>query len=186
MTLINFLFFIANLLLFLIGFYIMKKKIENLVINKEILDSIKKEINSMIVKLNETTVNNINLIEERASKLEKLIRVADKKASGLDNKVQENSEELEKFDIKFNELTYSPQKIVKQSAKTAENHIIEEKIVDIKELDLFDDELDNLTVNEKVKFLVNRGFEKEEIKRKIGLSSGELELIMNIENLKDY
>jgi hypothetical protein len=186
MTLINFLFFVANVLLLLIGFYLIKKKIENLVINKEILESIKKEINGMIVKLNETTINNINLIEEKTRILERTLRIADKKTSGLDVKIQANKDELDSFNLKFDELTYSPQKIIKQTGKIIEKQIVEEEIYDEKEMKEIDEELENMTINEKVRFLLERGFDKEGIRKKIGLSSGEFELIMNIENIRDY
>ena len=45
----------------------------------EFLDSVKDEINHLVVELNQTSERNIGIIEERISRLQKLVEVADRK-----------------------------------------------------------------------------------------------------------
>ena len=178
MVLINFLFFISNVLLLVFGFLYIKKKTEKLVVNKEILSDIKKEVNSMIIRLNETTVNNINLVEDKARSLEKLIKLAGRIGGGLDEKMSGYSgEEADRL----SGMTYNPQKIAKQSIETVEKMIkVEEKKAD--ELKTAEETVKDMPINEKVMYLLNEGFSADDIRKKYGLSSGELELIMNLES----
>ncbi|HPO49370.1 MAG TPA: hypothetical protein PLO89_03505 [Spirochaetota bacterium] len=180
--LLNFIFVIANILVIAFGFLLMKSKLQKLTVNKEILESIKKEINMMIVKLNETTVNNISLVEAKTKDLERLIRIADKKRSGLDIKIEDGKDFFEKPDEKLNNLTYSPQKIVKQSKETSEN----EYRVNFSErkIDTIDEVIKDLPVREKIKILLDEGFSNEDVRKKLKMSSGEFELILNIEGLR--
>jgi hypothetical protein len=181
MVLINFLFFISNVLLLIFGFLFIRKKIEKLVVNKEILTEIKKEINSMIIRLNETTVTNINLVEEKARILEKLIKFADRKAGGLETKIMEINDSPEKFNLTAGIQTYNPQKIIKQSTDTTEK-IYKQDFIRNEEFRKMEDEIGDLPINEKVRLMLNEGFTSEEIKRKFGLSTGEFELILNLES----
>jgi hypothetical protein len=179
MVLINFLFFISNVLLLIFGFVVIKKKTERLVINKEILADIKKEINSMIIKLNETTMNNINLVEGKARSLEKLIKLADRKAGGLDGKIADFVPE--NGDFKKENSTYSPTMVVKQSNEITDK-IIKREEVKNGEFKVVEERIKDLPINEKVRYLLNEGFSMDEIKKRFGLSEGEFELIMNLEN----
>ena len=141
---------------------------------------IKKEINSIIIQLNETTLTNISLIEEKLKGLDKKIILADKKTRGL-------SKGLEKIDLTNQDLfveeqkksTYTPQKIVKQSQKTAENFIENDKKLKILE------EIEKMPISQQASFLLHNGWAFEEIQRQISISSGELELLANIEGMKE-
>ncbi|HOV14871.1 MAG TPA: hypothetical protein PK771_11345 [Spirochaetota bacterium] len=180
--LINFIFVVINVLILAVGFLLIKNKLEKLTVNKEILESIKKEINLMIIKLNETTVNNITLVEEKTKALEKLIKVADKKRSGLDIKIEDTKDFFDKPDEIINNLTYSPQKIVKQSKEMSEN--LDSINFSEREIDSIDEILKDLPVREKIKVLLEEGYSQEEIRKKLKLSTGEFELILNIEGLR--
>ena len=182
MVLINFIFVIINILILVLGFLLIKSKLRNLTVNKEILESIKKEINIMIVKLNETTLNNITLVEGKTRELERLIRIVDKKRSGLDIKIEDTKDFFETPDEKINNLTYSPQKIVKQSKEMSEN--VDSINFSERMIDTIDEVIKDLPIREKIKILLDEGFSHEDIRKKLKLSSGEFELILNIEGLR--
>lgn len=179
--LINFFFVVINILILAVGFLFIKNKIEKLTVNKEILESIRKEINSMIVKLNETTVNNITLVESKTKELERLIRIVDKKRSGLDIKIEETKDFFDTPDKNLNILTYSPQKIVKQSKELSEN----EDSINFTdgETNSIDEIIKDLPMRDKIKVLLEDGLTKDEVRKKLKLSSGEFELILNMEGL---
>ncbi len=184
--LLNFIFVIVNILILVVGFLLIKNKLYKLTVNQDILESIKKEINLMIVKLNETTVNNITLVEEKTKDFERLIRLADRKKSGLDIKIEDTKDAFEKNDQIIDNLTYSPQKIVKQNRESSEN--LDRKILHKDEMvdqaNSIDELLKDLPVREKIKLLFEEGYTSEEIRKKLKLSPGEFELILNFEGLR--
>jgi hypothetical protein len=47
-----------------------------------------------------------------------------------------------------------------------------------------EDEIKNLSIIDKAKFLLMKGIHQKEVQKMIGISSGELELILDMENLK--
>ena len=81
-------------------------------------------------------------------------------------------------------MSYSPQKIFNQSQKVTE---VKNEEIEIKktEDEILDQLIKDLSTPEKVRFLLEEGWNSDLIKKKIGLSSGELELFLNIENTKN-
>lgn len=187
MTLLNFFLVIINILIMIFGYLYMKKKIERLVLNKDILKDIKREINDLIVKLNETTVNDITIIEEKAKKLESLLRLSERKIRSLDGKNPPEDIIIKEFIEKPKINTYSPQIIVKQSLINTENYKEElddlTKIPNERKLDSIDEVLNGLPLNEKVKILYEEGWNAVDIRKKLSLSEGEFDLIKNIEKI---
>lgn len=187
---------IISLILFQIAtlifaYFFIKERIEKKLINKEVLEKIKREINLMIVRLNETTVTNINLIEEKIKELDKKIVLVDKKKASLKldekNLKPEKIQETKKIEpdlfnsysdfVKEQQITYKPEKIVNQSKKTSEN--IKDEMFNI------DEKLKKLSTREKVAFLIEQGWETKDIQRKLNLTSGEMEFLLNIENINN-
>lgn len=177
MILFNIIFVIINLLIVFCAYFIITNRIEKKLINKEVLEKIKEEINSLIVKLNETTVKNISLFEDKKKTLDKKMILADKKKAGLDATLFNEIEEKNENSVKeSNNKVYSPQKILKKSIRNSE--IKERNDVEI------DDKIKEMPIIEKASFLFNSGWNLKDIQKKLGISSGELEFIMNIENMK--
>lgn len=178
--LINILFVFLNLTIVFFAYFIIKKRIERKVINKEIIKDIKKEINSIIIQLNETTLNNISLIDDKIKSLDKKIVLADKKNAGLKTSLSKHKDDTHDL---FNQLdqniSYTPQKVVKQSKKIAENLNKEIKTDENNEID---EKIKDMSILDKAGFLIKNGWGLEDIQKKTGLSSGELELIINIED----
>jgi hypothetical protein len=189
----NILFFIINIFAIIIAYFIILNKIENKVLNRKILDKIKEEVNSIIVQLNEATLNNVNLLEDKIQNLNKRIQLASKKIGGL--KAGEDNKNL--FDAIISDdkpeqtvntdsiMTYSPKKIVNQSKKISEEIINEKMNIEnnpVKVPDEFDG-VKNLSQAEKVIYLVKKGWNLSQIQKKLGLTSGEIELLINMENI---
>lgn len=180
---------IISLILFQIttlifAYFFIKERIEKKLVNKEIIEKIKREINFIIMKLNETTINNINLLEEKIKDVDKKIIQLDKRRNYFKKELttDENTQktQLELFNevknqIKERELSYNPEKIVKQTKQTTE--IIK------KEMDDIEWKLKNLSVNEKVRLLIEHGWDIKSIQKKLNLTSGEIELLLNMENI---
>lgn len=182
MILLGIIIVVINILVLVAGFFIIYGKIEKNILNQDVLKKIKEEVNSIIIKLNDTTLNNISLIEEKKRVLDKQIILADKKIAGLKANISkfDKNEQGQLFnDFEIINKIYSPQKILKQSHKSTEKLKKEEKKDDL------DVVLMDMTVIEKAIFLFQKGWSQKEIQEKIGISSGELELITNIENIRD-
>ncbi|MBN2545417.1 MAG: hypothetical protein JXB50_06450 [Spirochaetes bacterium] len=171
------------------AYFFIKERIEKKIVNKAIIDKIKKEINSMILQLNETTLNNINLIEDKIKNLDKKLILADRKKTGL--KIETKNENNGKKEMtlfsneipekKVQQFTYNPEKIVNQTIKATD---IIKKEDDLINKNKIDEELKELpSNNEKVRLLIGYGWNLSDIKKKLKLSSGELELLLNIENI---
>jgi hypothetical protein len=176
MVVANVIIFLLNIAVVIIGYYIVRNKLERILVNKEIIKKVKDEINSIIIQLNETTLNNISLIEEKKKNLDKLVVLADKKKTGLKTKLTEKDELNFDDMLKKEEATYSPEKLGKQKKIAVEKVQLE--------LSPLDEELKNMPIIEKARYLLDNGFSAQEIQKKIGISSGELELIINIESMK--
>jgi uncharacterized protein YneF (UPF0154 family) len=218
---------IFNISTLIAGYFLLMRSIEKRLVNNRVLDAVKKEINSMIIQLNETTVQNISLLEERVDKVHKLLAMADRKINELDssassestykqvkrakkkqekesepildNQVDQAGDEPGTVDISldhssdttFKDLfsehmqsssdntTYNPKKIVKQTKKSTEINDKDHKVLE--EALKLDSELAAMTVPERVRCLKSLGWDRTRIQKKTGLSPGELELLLNIE-----
>lgn len=180
MVLLNIIFFIINLTILFVGYLIIYSKIEKKLINKDILNKVKEEINSIIINLNEATLNNISLIEEKKKSLDKRIILADKKTAGLESVLIKKDLNENKDDLLNNNLKiYSPKDVIKQNKKFTENQNSDE------DLETIDNQIKDFSIIEKAIFLLKKGWDIKDIQKKIGISSGELELLINIENIKD-
>ena len=91
--------------------------------------------------------------------------------SGCEEKVKANLEERKK-------TTAIPDSI-------SQILIPKEEVVEIKnKKNSLEEEIKGMQIIDKARFLLNRGMNQEEVQKMIGVSSGELELILDIENLK--
>jgi hypothetical protein len=52
-----------NFIIIFFCYLVINHRLEKKLVNKDVLKNIKEEMNSIIIKLNETTLNNISLIE---------------------------------------------------------------------------------------------------------------------------
>jgi len=178
MVVANIIILLLNLIILAFGYYLIKNKIERSLVNKELIKKVKEEVNSIIIQLNEATLNNINLIEEKKRNLDKLVILADKKKNGLNSKI--TKEQQLDFDAMLrndDKPVYTPEKIAKQ--KKIVQEVKKENIVKVKTIE---DEIKGMPIIDKINYLSDKGYKEKDIIKITGISSGELELILNIEN----
>jgi hypothetical protein len=178
----NVVLFCVNVVFLFIGFYILKERVEKKLINKDIIAKIKKEINSIIMELNNATLSNVTLVEEKLKELDQKIIMADKKKAGLKIDVSKNRDTMKDLFSDIQKITYSPEKIGRNSSKLSEN--LMETAVSRK--NTIDDEIKGMNDAEKARYLIKKGWKIKDIQDKIGLSSGEMELLLNTENIGIY
>ncbi|MCG8569641.1 MAG: hypothetical protein MJB14_05845 [Spirochaetes bacterium] len=182
---INLSILVINILVLIFGYQLVKKRIEKKVVNKQILSDIKKEMNGLIMNLNETTLSNVSIIEEKVENLKKLLQLADKKIHGLSESIEEFSQLSQPPKPKTEPLsnTYTLEKVVNQSRKVSEikNREKEEKKEWEKSLR---EEIKELSSNDKIKHLNEKGLSSDEIRKIIQMDKGEFELLLNLENIQ--
>lgn len=178
--------FMINIFLIFFSFFYLKYWLEKKIMNKEILSELKKEINNVIINLNDTTINNINLMEgrikERLEKLNEILDFTDKKIHGLDKistkKIKIINEEAKKEEEEINKVkVYSPQKIVKKQIEVAENKKRNDMALDLA--------LKDLSLPEKIRYLRKEGFDNEEARKKLNLEIGEFQFFENMNNYNE-
>lgn len=138
-----------------IMYLLFRKKLEKAVTSSALVDHIRKEIDELVVELNHTTDRNIELIEERISRLNKLLKDADNRIVVLEKRqerpaVRDTYEELQK-----------PRPAPPREKPGQEP-----------------------PVREKVLALAGQGFDNAVIAGKLGLTLGEVDLIVSIETSK--
>ena len=75
---------------YFIVYLILKAKLKQLVDPKAILESIREEVDRIIVELNSTTDRNITLLEEKVQSLSNLLEQADKKIGILRREIEKH------------------------------------------------------------------------------------------------
>jgi hypothetical protein len=75
---------------YFIIYLILKAKLKALVDPKAVLESIREEIDRMIVELNSTTDRNITLLEDKVQSLSRLLEQADKKIGILRREIEKH------------------------------------------------------------------------------------------------
>lgn len=202
MVLVNVLLTIFNAILIVGAYFFIRRSVQRQVVNRDVLAEIKKEVNGIIVNINETTMNNVSLIEEKAANLNRLIALADKRAHGLakvelkqvqpvrvkepvaaaktviiDKRVDEQVQPV------VNNKSYSPQKVVQQSRMTGEKLLEERRRNEEKRQQLLK-EVEGLPIVDKVRRLGEKGFTEDEVRRILKMDRGEFEMLLNFENLQ--
>ncbi len=187
----NILFFSFNFIFLICFFFYVRYKIDKHVINKDVINNIKKEVNSIILQLNKTTFDNISLADEKIKELDKKIILASKKDAGLKTNILKTS--VQDLDL-FKEIgdnsrnsnnqnqTYSI-KTIKHMQNNSENQNKEKKLFEDSK-DSIDEKIRNMSIIEKAGFLLENGYNFIDIQKKLKLSSGELELLINTQNIR--
>ncbi len=172
----NIVLFCINIIVLAAGFFIINSRVEKKVTNQEVLSKIKKEINSIIVELNNTTLNNVTLIEQKLKELDSKIIMADKKKAGLKMDLKGKKDEIKDLFENIEKITYTPKKIARNTEIAAEN-------LSNNSADPVDEELKGMNDAEKARYLIRKGWKLADVQKKTGLSSGEMELLLNTENI---
>ena len=143
---------IINIIILSIMYIFFRKKLEKAVTSTELVDNIRKEIDELVVELNHTTDRNIELIEEKIGRLNRLLKDADNRIVALNRSGEDRA--------------------VKDTY---------EDIVSRRRPQAKDEGPAEPTKRERVLSLAAQGIDTSIIAGKLGLTLGEVELIVSLE-----
>lgn len=191
MTAFNVILLLINLIIVSGSFFLFKYKFDNRYLNRDILNEVKKEINNLIVNLNETTIKSVSISENKIMILKELLKQSDIKMSQLEDRLKNfEKKELRTKGIIKNQIenesenivTYTPQQIAKSTIINTElNNVL--KLKSDFEDKLEETQLEKLTITDKIIYLNERGLSRDAIRKKLSLDPGEFDFLVNIENI---
>jgi len=148
-----------NIIAFFGIFFYFKRRIDKSLKTEEVINSIRKEIEQLILELNQTTNRNVDIIEDRIQNLKEVIASADKQVKILNREIQKKAKETD---------TYANIKPVfvknKPSQKTVEKN--------------------PRTTRDRVITLFYKGENIEDISKDLGITLAEVELIISLNSRK--
>lgn len=187
----NVIFIFLNLLIIIVSYFVMNRKFEKKYLNREIINNVKKELNSLMLSLNNTTRGSVDVMEAKTGKLRELLFEADQKIQLLEERlknIEKKESKIEKvkpFDPMMEEEDselYSPQKVFKKKNQKIEADEIAKFKKKIAEEEL-EQKLAEMDITQKILFLQERGFLEDEIRKKLALDAGEFEFLININHI---
>lgn len=180
----------ANFILLFFIYKILDRKIKNRLAANKLLQEVRSEVELMVLELNQVTDRNVGLLEERISRLSKLLGEADRKIVTL-------SKEGEKYSLggaTYNQLRPKSRNPVEQTTEPsdpAKQLFFPEKPEESKtppEADKpskIEETPENLAdVRGEVMRLYKEGIDKRIIASKLKKTMGEIELIISWEERK--
>jgi len=147
---------LINIGILSIMYLVFRKKLEKAVTASSLVEHVRREIDELVVELNHTTDRNIELIEERIGRLNKLLKDADNRIVVL-NRQQERPAVKDTY-----EDVVRPRPGAERKAEDREP-----------------------TVKEKVLLLSGQGFDNAVIAGRLGLTLGEVDLIVSLETRRE-
>jgi hypothetical protein len=157
-----------NIVILSVFFIFFKRRIDRSLSTTEILDSVRDEVQHLIVELNQTSDRNVGLIEDKIARLQKLLDEADRKIVVLNR-------ELDKHNVTTNLYDH----LRKSAAVEMQVRKEPEPKPAIEEFAASEDTKSRLNVQE-ILGLHRQGFAASIIATKFGSSIGEVELIISL------
>jgi hypothetical protein len=154
---------LLQILGFAVIYIILKKMINNNQNQNAIIEKVKNELNSIMVEINQATEQNIGLIEDKINTISEILKNADKKIN-----IMKRETEKHQVSSKIYDKILSNKKPVK--LKKTEQIIKSNKKENNR--------------NNEVYELFNEGFSSEIIAGKLGLTVGEVDLIISLRRRK--
>ncbi len=143
---------------FAVIFIVLVRKINKSQNYKSIVDKVKNELNSIMVELNHTTEQHIGLIEDKIKSLSKILSNADKKINILKRETEKHEVSSKVYD----------KILINNKENIVLNPVNNEKI--------------EININDRALKLFNEGFSSEIIAGKLGITVGEVDLIISLKN----
>ena len=173
--------------------YIVSRARERL--EKETISKAREEIEALVKEFNNIALSRISILEDaidRANKLLKKINDNEENKNGLNIKIEdkENLENIkpniEKEEIKKNEIKITQNKFKKESTEELRNKLdmAIKKNINIKTENKNDNTENEKTINENIIKLYKEGFSKEQISKKLNCAIAEIDIVLDIENIK--
>ncbi|MBI9098043.1 MAG: hypothetical protein JEY91_06175 [Spirochaetaceae bacterium] len=145
-------------------YFLLNRKISQILDSEKILSRVDDEINSLILELNQTTERNILLVEDRIKTLSSLIKDSDKSIIRLNKELSRPLVEP----LNYSHLSK------KKNFILPENELVKDK----------GESDENLSEKNRILELFYKGFSAEVIASKTGASIGEVELIITLNSRK--
>ncbi|MBN2655472.1 MAG: hypothetical protein JXR86_00310 [Spirochaetales bacterium] len=145
-------------------YFLLNRRISNILESEKILSRVDEEVNSLILELNQTTERNILLVEDRIKKLTALMEDADKTVLRLNRELNRKKEETEGYSHLSKMRKIPPP--------------VDEKVREPENSD------ENLSEKNRILEMYNRGMAPELIASRTGTSIGEVELIITLNSRK--
>jgi len=164
-------FFIISTILFIIiifSLFVLFRRINKLQKFK-VLGEIESEVNNLILELNQTADRNINILEEKIRTLVKILNDADKRIKILGTESGKPKSEP----VTYNQLgIIQDNQILNNKIEKNQPEIIGEKVVEQK--------IKEKNKKDKIIEFHNNGFTSTVIASRVGLTVGEVELIISL------
>lgn len=158
-----FIMIMLQILGFAVIYIIIYKNIKKSKDHTEITEKIKIELNSIMVELNQITEQNIGLIEDKIKSLSELLNNADKKINIIKRETEKHQVGSKVYD---NIVLKKQADIIASSVKNNSGRN------------------NNNNTKEKVYKLFNEGFSSDIIAGKLGITVGEVDLIVSMKSRK--
>lgn len=173
--------------------YIVSRARERL--ERETISKAREEIEALVKEFNNIALSRISILEDaidRANKLLKKINDNEENKNGLNIKIEdkENLENIkpniEKEEIKKSEIQITQNKFKKESTEELRNKLdmAIKKNINIKTENKNDNTENEKTINENIIKLYKEGFSKEQISKKLNCAIAEIDIVLDIENIK--
>ena len=156
----------VNLLLLFGVFIYVKRRIDAGLSGEKLINDLRDEVNHLIVELNSTTERDLVFIEERITKLQRLIQEADKKILLLSRESERHRIGSEVYDKLKRVVPMAPKAQDPEPEAESAEKVVEK------------------TSAEMVVDLHRKGFDPKIIASRTGSNLGEVELIISLENQK--
>lgn len=173
--------------------YIVSRARERL--ERETTSKARDEIEALVKEFNNIALSRISILEDainRANELLKKINDNEENKNGLNIKIEdkENIENIkpniEKEEIKKNEIQITENKLKKESREELRNKLdmVIKNNINIKTENKNDNAENEKTINENIIKLYKEGFSKEQISKKLNCAITEIDIVIDIENIK--
>ncbi len=151
-----------NLVALALGFLFISSRLDRRVGSEQVIDEIRREVGSLLVELNQTTEQNIALIEERIEQLNEALRKADQRITLLGRESERKQEGGELYtDI----LKRSAERRRRDGAAPAEAK--------------------TESTTDQILSLHRKGIAPNIIANRVGSTVGEIELIISLHDRKE-
>ncbi|MFN2311823.1 MAG: DUF6115 domain-containing protein [Spirochaetia bacterium] len=151
-----------NLVALAIGFLVLSSRLDRRVGSEQVIDEIRREVGSLLVELNQTTEQNIALIEERIDQLNEAVQKADQRITLLDRETERKQEGGELYTD-----------IIKRSAERRRRDTV------------VSPEATAESTTEQILSLHRKGIAPNIIANRVGSTVGEIELIISLHDRKE-
>ncbi len=140
-------------------FFFFKKRIDKSLRTDAVVNTIREEVEQLIIELNQTTNRNVAIIEERINQLKEVIALADKQIKVLNREIRKSAKETDTYA----HMKPNPVKIQKNAPS-------------------FEDETNS--TREQALLLYSKGNSVESISKELRITVAEVELIISLSSRK--